>query len=528
MNQAENYTSGGLAKTAGMVSGMIFISRLLGLAREMIVGRFFDRADTDAFFAAFVIPDFMYYLLVGGALSAAFIPLFSGYLARGEEEEGWRMTSTFLNITIIFLSAFTLFGMIFARRLAPLVAYDFRDQQLNLLVQLIRMMFPAVFFTALAGLMGGILHSYRRFFIPALGPVIYNTGIILGAFYLGGRFGIKGMAVGVVVGAMANFFTQAFYVAKITGGGYDPSYLNPRHPGFRKILVLMLPALVGLSATQLNNWVTINMASGLAEGSITALRFAQRLVLLPLGIFAMAISTVFFPTLARFAARKKWKDFQDNLALAVRAIFYITVPSGVGFIILRYNIIQLLFEYNKFTAQDTQMTAYALFFFSFGLFAHGAIQILPRGFYALKDTVTPVKITGSTVVLGIILNFIFLRYTGLKHGGLALSFSLMGIVNMFASILLLRRKIGSIRGRSLLHTLVFSLLSAAGMGVVIGLLQKPWGNFLALFNLSGFWLILFHTSGMIGVGLLVYLFLSKILRMEELEILWKLVRRRRI
>jgi putative peptidoglycan lipid II flippase len=493
----------------------------------MIVGRFFDRAETDAFFAAFVIPDFMYYLLVGGALSAAFIPLFSGYLARGEEEEGWRMTSTFLNITVIFLSVFTLLGMIFARQLAPLVAYDFRDEQLRLLVQLIRMMFPAVFFTALAGLMGGILHSYRHFFIPALGPVIYNIGIILGAFYLGRGLGIKGMAVGVVVGAMANFFTQAIYLAKITGGGYDPSYLNTRHPGFRKILVLMVPALIGLSATQLNNWVTINMASGLAEGSITALRFGQRLILLPLGIFAMAISTVFFPTLARFAARKRWKDFQDNLALAVRAIFYITVPAAVGFVILRYNIIQLLFEYNKFTARDTEMTAYALLFYSLGLFAHGAIQILPRGFYALKDTVTPVKITGATMGLGIALNFLFLKYTGLKHGGLALSFSLMGIVNMVASLLLLRRKIGSIRGRSLLHTLVFSLLAAAGMGIVISFLQKPWGNLLAFLNVSGFWLVFLQTTGIIGAGILVYLILSKIFRMEELEILWKLMLRRK-
>ncbi|NLW09583.1 MAG: murein biosynthesis integral membrane protein MurJ [Firmicutes bacterium] len=527
MHEVENHTPGGLAKTAGMVSGMIFLSRLLGLVREMIVGRFFDRAETDAFFAAFVIPDFMYYLLVGGALSAAFIPLFSSYLAKGEEEEGWRMTSTFLNITVIFLSAFTLLGMVFARQLAPLVAYDFRDEQLRLLVQLIRMMFPAVFFTALAGLMGGILHSYRHFFIPALGPVIYNIGIILGAFYLGRRFGIKGMAVGVVAGAVANFLTQAFYVVKKAGGGYDPSYLNIRHPGFRKILVLMVPALVGLSATQLNNWVTINMASGLAEGSITALRFAQRLILLPLGIFAMAISTVFFPTLARFAARKRWKDFQENLALAIRAIFYITVPAAMGFVVLRYDIIRLLFEYNKFTVRDTEMTAYALLFYSLGLFAHGAIQILPRGFYALKDTVTPVKITGATMALGILLNFFFLKYTGLKHGGLALSFSLMGMVNMVASLLLLRKKIGSIRGRSLLRTLVFSVLSAAGMGIVISFLQKPWGNLLALLNIGGFWLVFLQTMGMIGAGVLVYLALSKLFRMEELEILWQLVLRRK-
>lgn len=527
MNNGELSSPGGLAKTAGMISAMIFLSRLLGLVRETIVGRLFERAETDAFFAAFVIPDFMYYLLVGGALSAAFIPLFSGYLARKEEEEGWRMTSTFLNVTIIFLALFTGLGMIFARQLAPLVAYDFRGAQMALLVDLMRMMFPAVFFTALAGLMGGVLQSYRRFFIPALGPVIYNVGIILGAYYLGPHFGIKGMAFGVVFGAMANFFTQAAYVAKTTSG-YDPFYINLQHPGFRQILVLMIPALVGLSATQLNNWFTITMASGLVEGSITALRFAQRLVLLPLGIFAMAISTAFFPTLARFAAQKKWDKFKNNVALGIRAILFITIPSGIGFILLRYEIVRLIFQYEKFTAQHTEMTAYALLFYSLGLFAHGAIQILPRGFYALKDTVTPVIITAATVVLSILLNLLFLKYTGLKHGGLALSFSIMGLVNMLLSIFMLRRKVRGIRGGMILRTFVFSSLAATGMGLVIALLKSPWTRLLLRSGLVGTWFVFFQTMGLIGIGLVAYLVLSRLFRMEELDIILKIIKRRRI
>ena len=196
----------------------------------------------------------MYYLLVGGALSAAFIPLFSEYLAKGEEEEGWKMASTFLNLTIILLAVFSLLGMVFARQLAPLQAYDMKEGKLELLVELTRMMFPAVFFTALAGLMGGVLNSYQRFFIPVLGPVLYNIGIILGAWFLGPRFGIKGMAFGVVGGAIVNFLTQATFVFK-TAKGYDLAYLNLRHPGLKRMVVLMIPALVGLSATQLNIWL---------------------------------------------------------------------------------------------------------------------------------------------------------------------------------------------------------------------------------------------------------------------------------
>src|SRR5690606_27850344 len=308
MHEVENHTPGGLAKTAGMVSGMIFLSRLLGLVREMIVGRFFDRAETDAFFAAFVIPDFMYYLLVGGALSAAFIPLFSEYLAKGEEDEGWKMASTFLNVTIILLAFFSLLGIVFARQIAPLQAYQMKEGKLELLIELTRMMFPAVFFTALAGLMGGVLNSYQRFFVPVFGPILYNIGIILGAWFLGPRFGIKGMALGVVFGAIANFLTQAFFAVKKIQG-YNPFYINLQHPGFKRMIRLMIPAVLGLSATQLNIWVTTNMASALPEGSITYLRLAQRLVLLPLGIFASAVSTAFFPTLSQLTAVGKWQEF---------------------------------------------------------------------------------------------------------------------------------------------------------------------------------------------------------------------------
>lgn len=515
---------GKLAKVAGMISAMILVSRLLGFLRETIIGRLFERSQTDAFYAAFVIPDFMYYILVGGALSAAFIPLFSEYLAKGDEEEGWRMASTFINITIILLATFTLLGMVFARYLAPLEAYDFRGEKLELLIDLTRMMFPAVFFTALAGLMGGILNSYQHFFVPVLGPVLYNIGIILGAFFLGPHFGVKGMAVGVVVGAIINFFTQAFFVRRLTDR-YSPLYINLEHPGFRKMLTLMVPALIGLSATQLNIWASTTMASGLSEGSITALRFAQRLVLLPLGIFAMAISTAFFPTLSRLTAKRRWNEFRDNLSTGIRVIIFIMIPSAVGFIMLRYEIVRLLFEGRKFTPEDTRMTAYALLFYSLGLFAHGAIQLLPRGFYALKDTVTPVKVTFFTVVLSILMNLFFLKFTSLQHGGLALSFSLMGIANMLLSMFLLRRKIGGINGGLIIRAGLLSLIAAGGMGVVLYYLMAPWSRLLLSLGFHGNLFTLFQVAGGIGVGIAVYLGLAHILNMEELALLRRIFKR---
>ncbi|HPT67578.1 MAG TPA: murein biosynthesis integral membrane protein MurJ [Bacillota bacterium] len=526
-------TSQRATKAAGMIAGMILFSRLLGFVRETISGRLFNRAETDAFFAAFGIPDFMYYLLVGGALSAAFIPLFTEYLTRNEEEEGWRMASTFINFTVLLLLSLTVLGMIFSRQLAPLEAHGFEGEKLELLIALTRVMFPAVFFTALAGLMGGVLNSYQHFFAPALGPVVYNVGIIMGAYFLGPRYGIFGMAVGVVVGAAANFLTQACYAARLTRG-YLPGYINLKHPGIRRMFLLMIPALLGLSATQLNILVTNTMASVLKEGSITALRFANRLILLPLGIFAMAISTAFFPTLSRLTAEGKWEEFRRTLAMGIRMILFVTIPSAVGFLLLRVEIVRLLFEGQKFTPAHTQATAYALAFYCLGLFAHGAIQLLPRGFYSLKDTKTPVLITVVTVIISIALNYLFLRFTNLQHGGFALSFSIMGILNMALSLYFLRRKVGGIDGRNMAKTFLQASLAAAVMGLALAWC-KPWlaatmaglrsllvgrGVSLDLGDLG-----LVAVAMTVGVG--VYFGMAYLLRMDEVKLLGQILRRRK-
>lgn len=507
-----------------MISGMILFSRLLGFVRETITANLFTRAETDPFFAAFIIPDFMYYLLVGGALSAAFIPLFSEYLAKNEEGEGWEMASTFLNVTIILLAAFSLFGVIFARQIAPLQAYQMKEGKLELLIELTRMMFPAVFFTALAGLMGGVLNSYQRFFVPVFGPILYNIGIILGAWFLGPRFGIKGMAFGVVLGAIVNFLTQAFFAIKRIKG-YNPLYINLQHPGFKRMIRLMIPAVLGLSATQLNIWVTTNMASALPEGSITYLRLAQRLVLLPLGIFATAVSTAFFPTLSQLAAVHKWKEYKENLTLGIRVILFITIPSALGFIVMRTEIVRLLYERGEFTPQQSELTAYALLFYSLGLFAHGVIQILPRGFYALKDTITPVKVSISTVVLSIVLNFLFLRFTPLMHGGLALSFSLMGVVNMLLSFYLLRKKVGGLRSGKLIKTGLQSSGAGLGMAFAIRLFLPLWNRFLIGLGLTTNLSRLLQVMGGISLGALVYFALATLLGMDEVKLIKRMLRR---
>jgi len=506
------------ARAAGMISFMFLLSRILGFIRENLSGRLFNRFETDAFFAAFIIPDTMYYLLVGGALSAAFIPIFTEYLAKGEEEEGWKVAGTFINITVLLLALFTVLGVIFADWVAPLEAPYFPADKMKLLANLTRIMFPAVCFTALAGLMGGALNSYQHFLGPALGPIFYNIAIITGAFWLGPRLGIGGMAVGVVAGAIGNFLIQLAFLSKFGRGLYRFGYIDLKNPGFRRMLILMIPALIGLSATQANIAFTNVMASALPEGSITALRFANRLIQLPIGIFASGVAMAFFPLLSRLAAQKEMGQFKTNLSLALRFIFFIMIPSAFGLIILRYPIIKILFEGQKFTSHDTMMTAYALLFYSIGLFAHAGILMLPRAFYALKDTWTPVLVSVLSVSLSIALNWLFLHYTQLGVGGFALSFSIMGMVNLFLLLIILRKKINGIDGQAIVLSFLKTLGASLGMTGAIYLVQRIVSDLAGRLVLSGHWKAALEVACGMAVGIPVFFLAAWLLKMDEIAL----------
>lgn len=515
------------AKAAGMISLLYLGSRLLGFVRENLSGRLFTRFETDAFFAAFIIPDIMYYLLVGGALSAAFIPIFSEYLANDKEEEGWKMASTFINTVLVLLFIFTVFGVVFAQLLAPLEAPSFSAGKMDLLIKLTRIMFPAVCFTALAGLTGGALNSYRRFLAPALGPIVYNIAIILGAFFLGEQYGIGGMAIGVVVGAFGNFLLQFCFLHSISKGKYKFGYIDLKNTGFRRMLRLMLPALIGLSATQVNLWVTNVMASSLDEGSITALRFANRLIQLPIGIFAAGVATAFFPLLSRLAATKEYDEFKNVLSMSLCSIFFMMIPAAVGLIVLRYPLVKLLFEGQKFTPHDTALTAYALLFYSLTLFAHAAILMLPRAFYALQDTKTPVIISITAVALSICLNWIFLKYTTLGIGGFALSFSIMGFVNFFFLIVILHRRMKGINGRHILVSFAKTTLASLLMGVAIYVVTIAVSKYAMAHNFIGsHWEAALNVFVGMIVGVTVFAVAAWLLKIDEMQTALNIMKRK--
>lgn len=496
----------------------ILASRLLGLVRERAVADIFGRSPaTDAYYAAFSIPDLMYYLLIGGALSSAFIPVFTEYLAKGEEKEAWYVASSFINVAVLVLLGMTVTGILFAPVLAPVVAYGFRGEQLDLLVRLMRIMFPAVFFTALAGMQGGILNSYRHFGAPAAGPLAYNMAIIAGAYLLGPRFGVVGMASGVVLGAIASFLVQFLFVLP-RNAGYRLT-IDVHHPGPRKMLRLFLPALLGLSITQVNLLVNQNLASGL-PGGITALRLANRLMQLPLGLFATAISTVMFPSLTRLAALGKTEDFRASLSKGLRAILFITVPASVGLGVLAVPIVRLLYQTGEFTSADTRATALALVFYSAGLFSQSGVQFLTRAYYSLQDTATPVKVGLFTVAANIALSAYFVSQTNLGHAGVALAFSITSLLDMALLLGLLKRKSTEVDGATIVVSLGKSLAGSAVMAVLALSVTAFLGQRLDLTSTTG---RLIEVGAGVTVGGLGYVATTAALRTQELTMMWRLL-----
>ncbi len=510
-----------VARAAGIVMFAIFLSRVLGFVRERAIATVFGRTGaTDVFFAAFALPDLMYSLLVGGVISSAFIPVFTQYLTAEDEKQAWYVASSFLNVISALLIVMTVLGIVFTPVLAPLVGVGFSGEQRILLIKLMRITFPAVFFTALSGVSMGVLNSYKKFTLPAMGPLLYNSAQILSAYLLGPIFGIVGMAYGTVVGSASSFLIQMPTVFKL-GRKHYRRVIDFKHPGIRQMYKLMLPAIIGLSIAQINMIVGQNLASMLATGSIVALRIANRLINFPLGIFAMGLSTAIFPTLATQAAKKDIGALKETFSFGLRLVLYITIPAAVGMAVLRVPIVRLLFETGEFTSQDTNATAYALLFYSIGLVAQAGLQILTRVFYSLQDTVTPVKAGFISVMLNLFFSLIVVKWTNLDIGGLALAFSVASLFQMLILIWHLRRKLGMIDGRRIINTFLRSSFAA----LIMGLGSFATANYLAIYvNLGTTSGRLIQTMGAILIGIGIYLILSFMMKMSEPQFVLDLVK----
>lgn len=503
----------GVVKAAGFLMLTMVVSRILGYARDVVIySTFGQNSTTDAYNAAFSIPDFLYMLLVGGALSSALIPVLSSYIATDQDDDAWAVASVITNLVLVLMLLGIAFGLLFTPSLVYLLVPGLKAEAIELTIQLTRIMFAQAFLMALSGISMGILNSHKHFTAPAVGSMLYNLMIIVVGWWLNKFFGlgIMGFSIGVVVGAFFNFAVCVPPLIKV-GMRYSVTF-NINHPGVRKVLVLMAPVLIGLSVTHFNTFVTQNLASGLSEGMITALRMGQRLMQVPVGVFAIAVAVAVFPTLAQHSARKEMTEFKRTMSLGVRTVVFISLPAAVGLAVLRVPIVQTLYEQYNFTHEDTLVTAQALLFYTIGLIGYSAQQVLNRVFYAIQDTWTPVLVGIVTIFLNILLSYLLIGPLG--HRGLALAYSAAGLFNMLALLVMLRPRLGSIGGRQILSSFTLTLVASLLMGLAVGLVAA-WLpgvlNFHAKVNQ-----VITVVCG-VGVGALVFGGLGLLFKMEEAE-----------
>lgn len=509
-----------MVRAAGFLMLTMVVSRLLGYIRDIVIYTQFGQGSlTDAYNAAFSIPDFLYMLLVGGALSSAFIPVFSSYIATGKSEEGWRVASIIFNAIMVLLLVGIGIGLVFTPQLVRLLVPKLSPAAIELTIKLTRIMFAQTFFMAMNGIAMGILNSHKHFTSPAVGSVLYNLMIIVVGWALSVRWGIMGFSIGVVVGAVVNFAVQIPALVRF-GLHYEFNF-DLTHPGVRKVMHLMLPVLIGLSVTQFNLFVSQNLASGLAEGMISALRTAQRLMQVPIGVFGIAVAVAVFPTLSEQSARQETADFKRTVSLGVRTVIFLTLPAAVGLVVLRVPIVQALFEQGKFDRFATLATADALLYYALGLFAYSAIQVLNRVFYSIQDTKTPVAVGVTTIFLNIYLNFALIGSLG--HRGLALAYSLAGIFNFLVLLLLFRRRLGKIGARHLLTSFLKTLFASVAMGAV-AFFTVDFLRAVLTFSVKLNQLV--SVTGGILAGVLVFGALTLWMRMEEAQMALNLLQRR--
>lgn len=448
-------------------------SRILGYVRDIIIySHFGQNRITDAYNAAFSVPDFLYMLLVGGALSSAFIPVFSGYIARKQQEEAWEVASIVFNLVLVLLAGGIGIGILLAPQLVDLIVPGFEAEYKVLTVRMTRIMFLQVLFLSMAGITQGILHSFKHFRTPALGSLLYNVGIIAVGLLLVRSLGIVAFSVGVVAGAAINLAVQL--PALLRHRVRYRRLLDLSNPGVRRVLALMIPILVGQSVIYLNLFVTQNLASSLDGGMIAALKLAERLMKLPVAVIGISMAVALFPNLTEFAAVGNMKRYHTSLQRTLSSVIFLAVPAGFGLAVLGRPLIRMMYQQGAFDGAATAATATALVFFSLGIPAYSSIHVLSRAYYALEDTRTPVIISCLSMLVNLGFSLWLIRPLG--HGGLALAYSLTGLMNAAALLWFLRKKTGPLGGRALARvagkTLAASLLMAASVSGTVFVLER--------------------------------------------------------
>lgn len=497
-----------LLRSSLIVGMMTMLSRVLGLARDVAIAALAGATSyADAFFVAFRIPNFLRRLFAEGAFAQAFVPVLSEFQATRSFADVQRLVNRVCGLLGSSLLVVTTIAIIGAPLLTTLFAPGFKQDaaKFALTVDLIRITFPYLLFISLTGFVGAILNSYQRFAVPAITPALLNVALIAAALW-GVRFfaePIYALAWGVFVAGVLQFLFQLPFLARLHL--FPKPEIKPKDEGVKKILILMVPALFGVSVSQINLLLDTVLASFLPSGSVSWLYYSDRLVELPLGVFAIAISTVILPSLSRRHAVEDKQHFARTLDWSVRMILLISIPATVALLILAQPILTTLFFYGAMTERDVAMACLSLQAYVLGLTPFMLIKVLAPGYFARQDTKTPVKIGIIAMVANMVLNIIFVLpfhfYWSIGHAGLALATTCSAILNAGLLWRGLAKQSVYQRQKGFYFSLLRALLAAFAMGVLLyswPIVNEQWFVWSA-------WQRITQLGSMIGAGLLLYL-----------------------
>ncbi len=509
-----------ITMAALMVGVSSLLSRLLGVVRDHILaGRFGAGNDLDVYYAAFRVPDMIFNLVVLGALSAGFIPIFTQLIKSEEEKEkSWELVNNVLNVLSILMIVIVAVLFILAEPLIRLITPGFGPEKLAQTVGLARIMFLSPLLLGLSSVVGGVLQSYKRFLVYSLSPIFYNLGIIIGALFLVPRFGLTGLAWGVSLGSACHLLVQLPVIWNL-GWRYQ-AVLDWKNKQLQLIYKMMTARTLSLVINQVNLLVETIFASTLVSGSLAVFNLANNLQSFPVGIFGLSFAIAAFPAIAASAFDKDRLVYYFSKTL--RQIFYFIIPSTVVLILLRAQIVRLVLGSGKFDWNDTILTMNTLTFFALSLFAQATIPLLVRFYYARHDSRTPLYLGLIASAVNIVLNY-YLVHSSLGVAALALSFSLSSIVQFALLFIFLRIELGSLDEGLLFKSIGKMLLAASAAGLVIQLM-KTWLGF--SLEISFGWQLLLQFVLPASTGLAVYGIVTYWLKSPEILNLLKHVQGR--
>ena len=533
----------GFLKSAKTVSLCTLLSRILGLARDMICASFFGTSLAwDAFVVAFKIPNLFRRLFGEGALSAAFIPVFTEYLENKGKKDAWELVHITGTLLFIILGGLVILAEITFSVIPTVFSLN---QKWELVLSLLMVTFPYVLFICMVAFAMAVLNSLKHFLIPALAPVALNICWIMGVLLLTPVFGntldkkIFAVAIAILIGGMIQLAMQLPVLRK-EGITFRPS-LYFSHPGLRRIMALMLPIIFGLAAVQINvlmdSFIAIVFAkppggsesfliAGIAipypleTGAASVLYYGDRLIQFPLGVFGIAMATAVFPFFSTYAARKDWINFTHTLNQAIRFVLFIGIPASAGLILLRRPLVELFYERNAFTAESTYRTATVILFYSLGVWAYSASHVIVRAFYSIQDTLTPVKVSAAMIGLNLILNLTLIWF--LREGGLALATAISATVQIIILFAILQRRL-DITGYKHIYTSVLKTLIATFFMCI-----TCWGILKIIPTGDGNLMIKFIRLLIpLATTLIAFFTVSFLLKSEELKYLYASLLRKR-